>query len=177
MAIYKQNREKSSSIAEKIANMLYRDITNFGNDEQSIYRQNEEEIMLWYLAGHHGVTPETTVAEYEAMVENKKVPGLITLSTSIHKAFKEFARDLFEQRQWTKHDMEIDEEAVINTIKAEPSQSTDHQTLLNYYVSVHQVAKEDSLFESLLRPAGARKIPSVHVGRLRLMRARKRLWQ
>ena len=175
MAIYKQNREKSSSIAEKIANMLHRDIANFGNDEQSIYRQNEEEIMLWYLAGHHGVTPETTVGEYEVMVENKKVPGLITLSTSIHKAFKEYASELFEQRQWTKHNMEVDEEAVINTIKAEPSKSTDHQTLLNYYLTVYQVAKEDSLFESLLRRAGDRKIPSIHVARLRLMRARKHL--
>ena len=173
MALYRQNRIRRTSIAEKIAAMLHNDIERFGDDAESIYRQHEEEIILWYLAGHHALTPRTTIAEYADMVESKKVPGLITLSTSIQKAFRDFARNLFTRRGWEKHTLEIDEAAVENIVATQTEDESDHRALLRYYATVHNIAETASLFDALLRPAGRRQIPSIHVARLRLMRARK----
>lgn len=174
MALYRQNRQRKKSIAENIADMLYRDIARFGDDDQSIYRQSEEEIMLWYLAGYHSLTPETTIAEYAEGVSAKTIPGLITLSTSIHKTFKEYARDLFKKRGWEKHTLEVDATMITRTLDEAQTGENDHAALLRYYRLAHGIGDEEPLFGTLLRPAGAREIPSIHVARLRLMRERKK---
>ncbi|HHH72646.1 MAG TPA: hypothetical protein ENL04_02325 [Sulfuricurvum sp.] len=175
MAVYRQNSTSALSIAEKIAKMLYRDIDELGDSDRSIYRQSEEEIMLWYLIGHHALAPDTTIGQYATLVEEKKVPGLITLSTSIHKMFKNYGRDLFEKRGWEKHELQTDADVITHIATHPAAGRTDHADLLRYYDTAHGIGGDALLFSELLRPAGAREIPSIHVARLQLMRARKKV--
>jgi len=152
MAIYKQNLQDNIGTTEQITRILLDDITNFGNTENSLYRQDEAIIMKILLATYHMDNPNLTVGAYLEDVSNKRTPSIIAVTRAIYRSmsdnlpsYKNTRKEALKKTQIIRPD-----DARIKLIVEEYETDLNRTSLIvQYYISFHEITKNTRVVDWL----------------------------
>lgn len=89
MGIYAQNIKKDKlSTTQQITTLFLEDISEFGDQNESLYLQDEAVVIKIFLATYYLETPNITLEDYLSALLEKKIPNLNTITRAIYRSME-----------------------------------------------------------------------------------------
>jgi hypothetical protein len=89
MGIYAQNIKKDKlSTTQQITTLFLEDISEFGDQNESLYLQDEAIVIKIFLTTYYLETPNITIADYLSSLLERKIPNLNTITRAIYRSME-----------------------------------------------------------------------------------------